>query len=72
MREPLWVRSLDEALSALGRDSSELLSNRKGENWKVDIALLLREQHLTPYRWIVEHHPDEHSFLRAEFGLPLA
>ena len=55
MREPLWVRALDEALSALGRDNPELLSSRKGENWKIDIALHLREQHLTPYRWIVEH-----------------
>ena len=29
--------------------------SRKGEGWKVDIARYLRERHLTPYRWIVEH-----------------
>jgi hypothetical protein len=54
MREPRWERALAQALSALGRDASELSSSRKGEGWKVDIARYLRERHLTPYRWIVE------------------
>jgi len=55
MREPRWERALEEALAVLGRDDSELSSSRKGEGWKVDIARYLRERHLTPYRWIVEH-----------------
>jgi REP element-mobilizing transposase RayT len=55
MREPLWNRSLDEALEVVGRKRSELRQGKKGEEWKVSIARYLRERHLTPNRWIAEH-----------------
>ena len=55
MREPVWSKTLGKALVILGRNESELSECRKGEGWKVDVARYLREQHLTPYRWIAKN-----------------
>jgi len=52
MREPAWMRTLSAGLIVLGRDETELETSRKGADWKVALARLLRERHLTPYRWI--------------------
>lgn len=55
MREPLWERAMTDGLAALGRESEDLARCRKGEDWKVALARMLRERHLTPYRWIAPH-----------------
>ena len=55
MREPRWERTLREALGVVNHETEDLLSSRKGESWKVDLARYLREVHLAPYRWIAEN-----------------
>ena len=55
MREPRWERTLCEGLDTINYEAEDLLSGRKGQGWKVDLARYLREVHLAPYRWIAEH-----------------
>jgi len=55
MREPRWERILGELLEELGKSRSDLEGVRKGEDWKVSIARLLREKYLVPYAWIAEN-----------------
>jgi REP element-mobilizing transposase RayT len=55
MREPLWERALARGLLALDRDAAALSADLKGAGWKVDLARHLRENHLTPYRWIASN-----------------
>ena len=55
LREPQWERALEEALSVLGRNRTELTAGRKGEPWKISLARYQREKHLTPYRWIARN-----------------
>ncbi|CAA7076337.1 transposase [Lentimonas sp. CC4] len=55
MREPRWERTLCEGLDTINYEAEDLLSGRKGQGWKVDLARYLREVHLAPYRWIAEN-----------------
>ncbi len=52
LREPLWERRLKEGLEVLGKSEAELMSARKGCDWKVALARHLRERSLTPNRWL--------------------
>jgi hypothetical protein len=52
IREPAWARTLSSGLIILGRRETEMEASRKGADWKVALSRLLRERHLTPYRWI--------------------
>ena len=54
LREPLWERRLNCGLEALGKSEAELLSARKGIDWKVALARYLRESCLAPNRWLAE------------------
>lgn len=54
LREPLWERRLSSGLDALGKSEAELLSARKGSDWKVALARYLRESCLAPNRWLAE------------------
>jgi len=54
LREPLWERRLNRGLAALGKSEAELLSARKGCDWKVAWARYLREGCLVPNRWLAE------------------
>jgi len=54
VREPRWERALVTILEHLGRDEAALQTSRKGAEWKVAIARLLREQFLAPHSWIAE------------------
>jgi putative transposase len=55
IREVRWERALNQALSLLGFDPSELALVLKGADWKVAIARYLREFYHAPHRWISEH-----------------
>ena len=54
LREPLWEDRLCQGLAALGKTDSDLLSDRKGANWKVMLACYLRKRCLTPNVWLAE------------------
>lgn len=54
LREPLWERHLRRGLDALGKTNANLLSDRKGADWKVMLARYLRESCLTPNVWLAE------------------
>jgi len=54
LREPLWERRLKQGLEALGKSKAELLSARKGCDWKVALARYLRESSLVPNRWLAD------------------
>ncbi len=54
LREPLWERRLRQGLDALGKTDSDLLSERKGADWKVMLAHHLRESCLAPNLWLAE------------------
>jgi len=54
IREPRWERGLSKILTVLGRSDEDLETSRKGAEWKVATARLLRERYLTPHRWLAE------------------
>jgi len=54
LKEPLWERRLSQGLDALGKSDADLLSARKGSDWKVALARYLREGSLVPNRWLAE------------------
>ena len=54
MREPRWENGLKQALRLLGKGESDLLSGRKGADWKVALARHLRERYLAPHKWIAQ------------------
>lgn len=54
IREPRWERGLSKILKALGRSEEDLVTSRKGAEWKVATARLLRERYLAPHRWLAE------------------
>jgi putative transposase len=54
MREPRWENGLKQALRLLGKGESDLLSGRKGADWKVALARYLRERYLAPHQWIAQ------------------
>ena len=54
LREPLWEDRLSQGLDTLGKADSDLLSDRKGAEWKVMLACYLRKRCLTPNVWLAE------------------
>lgn len=52
MAEPRWERGLKQGLACLGRNESDLQSERKGAGWKVALARHLREGYLVPNAWL--------------------
>ena len=52
IRELQWDRLLPEVLLALGKESADILNDRKGAPWKVAVARYFREKYLAPHRWI--------------------
>lgn len=54
LREPLWEVRLRQGLAALGKTDVDLLSDRKGADWKVMLAGYLRKRCLTPNVWLAE------------------
>jgi putative transposase len=53
MREPYWEALLAQGLELLGKQVSDLKTDRKGAGWKVALARYLRERALVPNRWLV-------------------
>jgi len=52
LREALWNEQLQSALAAQNKRSDELISARKGERWKVAIALHLRSHFGVSCNWL--------------------
>jgi putative transposase len=52
LREARWTEQLQLALTAQSRRPDELLSSRKGEPWKIAIALHLRSQFGVSCHWL--------------------
>lgn len=52
VREALWERTACAGLVVLGKDEKAILAERKGVEWKVALARLLRAKHLASNSWI--------------------
>jgi hypothetical protein len=52
LREARWTEQLQLALSAQSRRPDELVSTKKGEPWKIAIALHLRSQFGVSCHWL--------------------
>ena len=50
-----WERHLSELLQSLDKGQEDLQSDRKGSNWKVALAIYLRQQHLVPHQWLADN-----------------
>jgi len=50
-----WERHLFELLQSLDKGQEDLQSDRKGSNWKVALAIYLRQQHLVPHQWLADN-----------------
>jgi hypothetical protein len=46
---------LSELLQSLDKGQEDLQSDRKGSNWKVALAIYLRQQHLVPHQWLADN-----------------
>jgi hypothetical protein len=54
VREPKWEAVVLKALELVARSEAELSSSRKGAEWKVSMARLLRERFLALHAWIAQ------------------
>lgn len=54
IREPRWDRATEELLKLIGRTDADLESSKKGADWKIAIARMLRERYLAPNAWIAQ------------------
>ena len=55
MREASWEHALSDLLTESGRTEADLKSARKGADWKVALAVRLRQQHMISHNWLAEH-----------------
>lgn len=54
LQEARWQDALTDGLRKLGRGEEDLKTSRKGADWKVRLALTLRQDYATSYAWLAK------------------
>jgi hypothetical protein len=54
LRERRWAHALEQALRKRGKQTRDIVTDRKGARWKVEVALELRRTALASNGWIAE------------------